>query len=169
MVFYEDPIFITGVAAVIAASIGAWWILATKLQEQRHFVSEQYAKEVDDIAEIIIGWTNSFGGFADFLGFQPKRTKEVFQHIYSFDKSLFDKLKESIHIQNTSAGSHKPAREEVYYQFYYSIKRKIDSMSTSRPEFGYCNGCKDWLDKKQRRRYPNLKDIDDNFWDSSKW
>ena len=169
MEFYKDPIFIIGVVGAIAAGLGTWWIRTTKLQEQRHFLSGQYAKEVKDIANIIIKWTNSFGGYADFLRIQPDRTKEVFQHIYTFDKSLFDKLKESIHIQNMSAGSHKPAREEIYYQFWIGIKGQIDGMPTSRPEFGYCIGCKDWLDKKQRSKYPNLKDIDDNFWDSSKW
>ncbi|GEM_PF-4397378 len=157
MEFYKDPIFITSLAGAIAAGLGTWWIRKTKLQEQKHFLSDKYAKEVEDITEIIIKWTASFGGYTDFLRVQPKRTKEVFQHIYTFDKSFFDKLKESIHIQNTSTGIHQPAREEVYYQFWAGMKGKIDGMSTSRPEFGYCDDCKDWLDKKQRRRCPNIQ------------
>lgn len=99
----------------------------------------------------------------------PERTKQVFQHIYTFDKSTFDKLKESFHIHNLSHTDSNP-EEEAYYKFHLKVKDQINNIVTStRPEFGYCTECEEFLNKKQRKKYPKLKDIDDIFWDSSKW
>lgn len=41
--------------------------------------------------------------------------------------------------------------------------------SDARPEFGACDVCWEFLDKKQKKKYSKLRDVKDEFWDWTKW
>jgi len=134
---------------------------------QRTFFRADYAKEVADITKIINN-ANRFGNFSEFLEKNPNRAKEVMQHIYTVKQSFFDKFKESFHIQNTTPLDHTK-RDTAYEEFHKSMINEISKISTLKPDFGYCNSCINCLDRKQKKRYPNLKKMTDDSWNYKNW
>jgi hypothetical protein len=90
------------------------------------FFRTDYAKEVENITKIITN-ANGFGDFSDFLSKNPNRAKEVMQHIYTIDKSLFTKFKESFHIQNTSPTNHVE-RNRIYEEYWADIHKDCEAV-----------------------------------------
>ena len=89
------------------------------------------------------------------------------QHIYTLNQSIFDDFKESFHFQNIQ--QHHAERNQSYGEYYKKIRDEIDNISAVKPYFGYCDVCSNYLDRKQRSQYPKLNELDESFWDYSKW
>lgn len=134
---------------------------------QRSFFRDQYARELVDVIKIIKN-ANGFGDFSELLGKNPKRAKEVMQHIYTFNQSFFDKFKESFHIQNTTPSDHTK-RNTIYEEYHKNMTDEISKISTLKPDFGYCDACENYLDRKQKKNNPKINELNDDFWDYTKW
>lgn len=145
----------------------ALFSLEKDLLGQRTFFRADYAKEVENIIKIINN-ANGFGDFAELLGKNPTRTKEVIQHIYTVNQSLYEKFKESFHIQNTSPTNHGE-RNKIYEEYWAKMHIEIEKISTLKPEFGCCTACWNYLDRNQKKKFKNLKDVDESFWNPSTW
>ena len=140
-----------------------------KSEGRYSFFRSGYITEVNNVIRIITTEWVSLGALIILWRKHPERTKQVLQHIYTFDKAYFDKLKASFHIHNTKPTDSNP-EENMYTQFLSEIKDEIKNIVTStKPEFGYCTDCKEFLDKHQKKKYPNLKDVNDSFLDWTKW
>jgi len=130
------------------------------------FFRDDYRREVESLVEIIKK-CNGFGDFASLLNHNPTRAKNIMQHIYTLNQSIFDDFKESFHFQNIQ--QHHAERNQSYGEYYKKIRDEIDNISAVKPYFGYCDVCSNYLDRKQRSQYPKLNELDESFWDYSKW
>jgi len=133
------------------------------------FFRADYNTEVNHIIRLIRDKTKTFGACAEFFRDYPEQRKQTLQHLYTFDESLFNKLKESFVFQYNSPTKHDE-REQLYNKFIDAVNKTIENIeSSTKPEFGYCDTCKDYLDRKQKKKYLDLKKINESFWDYTNW
>jgi len=140
------------------------------LTDKDPFFRDDYSTEVSKVIRIIRDKTKTFGDCAEFFSSYPEQRKQTLQHLYTFDESLFNKLRESRAFQNKWKGDKHGERDELYNKFIESMNKTIDDIeSTTNAEFGYCEKCKKYLDKEQKKKYPDLEKIDQSFWDYTEW
>jgi len=139
------------------------------LTDKDPFFRDDYNTEVNHIVRLIRDHTKTFGGSAEFFINYPDQAKQTLQHLYTFDETLFNKLRESFVFQKLHSTKHDE-RTQLYNKFIESVNKTIENIeSATRPEFGYCEKCKKYLDRNQKKKYPDLEKIDESFWDYTNW
>lgn len=169
MEFYEDPRFLTAIGIGIS-----FLILSIAYKNYSHgktrFFRTDYTDEVKTILLAIHHNYDSFGSFTNFLSSNPDLAKKILQHIYTSDSSSFKNLKESIKIQNTHQAKNHAERDEKFIAFTQTMSRiYFDLEYQTKPEFGVCENCFQFLNKSQKKKYKHFKDQKDEFWDWTKW
>ena len=140
------------------------------LTDKDPFFRTDYNTEISHIIRLIRDHTKTFGDSAEFFINYPEQRKQTLQHLYTFDETLFNKLREPFAFQNKWSRSKHDERDQLYNEFIKSVNKTIENIeSTTHPEFGYCEKCKKYLDRKQKKKYPDLKKIDESFWDYTNW
>ncbi len=153
----------------LAECVNTYNSIKELLTDKDPFFRADYSTEVSHVIRIIHDKTKTFGACAEFFRDYPEQRKQTLQHLSTFDVSLFNKLREPFAFQNKSPTKHDE-RDQLYNKFIESVNKTIENIeSTTNAEFGYCEKCKKYLDKDQKKKYPDLEKINESFWDYTKW
>ncbi len=167
MEFYENPALWIPVGISIVILIVA---LKNYYFGKNRSLKTDYFNEVKSILQAIHDHARTFGDFTQFLNSYPDLGRQILQHIYTFDKNAFGKLKESFTFQRTNQSQRHDERDKIFDESQYNINEKYWRLEyDARPEFGACKDCWKFLNKKQKQQYNDLKDLNDEFWDWTKW
>ncbi len=154
----------------LAECVNTYNSIKELLTDKDPFFRADYSTEVSHVIRIIHDKTKTFGACAEFFRDYPEQRKQTLQHLSTFDVSLFNKLREPFAFQNKWQSEKHDERDQLYNKFIESVNKTIENIeSTTNAEFGYCEKCKKYLDKDQKKKYPDLEKINESFWDYTKW
>ena len=165
----RKPTILDGVSSIRSSFVCGLQTIKEWESSEKSFFRADYNTEVSNVIRLIRDKTKTFGACAEFFENYPEQRRQTLQHLYTFDESLYNKLRESFVFQYNSPTKHDE-RNQLYNKFIESVNKTIENIeSSTKPEFGYCEKCKKYLDKDQKKNYPDLKRIDEGFWDYTNW